>query len=95
MALRPLEEGRVHVLGELMEKDLVLGAPPLFVHEHGSPHSAQVVSGVSKEDDIAVRTRAFAMDELHYGTMAASCLDFNAKMTTTAPVAAGQGCVSN
>ena len=40
-------------------------------------------------EDIFERTRAFAMDELHYDTMAASYLDFNAKMITTAPEAAG------
>ena len=52
-----------------------------------------LVSGVTK-DDIFGMTRAFAMDELHYDTMAASCLDFNAKMITTALGAAGRECVS-
>ena len=56
--------------------------------------SGSTLSGVTMED-IFERTRAFAMDELHYDTMAASCLDFNAKMTTTAPEAAGRECVSN
>ena len=57
-------------------------------------YCSALVSGVSKEGDIFERTRAFAMDELHYDTMAASCLDFNAKTITTAPEAAGQACVS-
>jgi len=55
--------------------------------------SGSALSGVTMED-IFERTRAFAMDELHYDTMAASCLDFNAKMITTALEAAGRECVS-
>ena len=55
--------------------------------------SGSALSGVTMED-IFERTRAFAMDELHYDTMAAPCLDFNAKMTTTALGAAGRECAS-
>ena len=53
-----------------------------------------LVSGVTK-DDIFERTRAFAMDKLHYDTMASACLDSNARMITTAVEAAGRKCVSN
>ena len=52
-----------------------------------------LVSGVTRESIFGM-TRAFAMDELHYDTVAASCLDFNAKMITTALEAAGRKCVS-
>ena len=58
-----------------------------------TPGSA-LVSGVTKGVGILSGTRAFAMDELHYDTMAAPCLDFNAKTITTAPGAAGRECVS-
>ena len=52
-----------------------------------------LVSGVTKED-IFERTRAFAMDELHYDSMAAYSLHFDAMMITTAPEAAGRECAS-
>ena len=66
---------------------------PLQVVKVWAASGSALVSGVTK-DGIFGMTCAFAMDELHYDTMAASCLDFNAKMTTTALEAAGRECVS-
>ena len=57
-----------------------------------TPGSA-LVSGVTTEDTFE-GTRTLAMDEPHYGNMAAPCLDFNSKVITTAPEAAERECVS-
>jgi hypothetical protein len=67
---------------------------PVGVMRMWATSGSALVSGVTKED-IFERTRAFAMDKLHYDTMAAACLDFNARMITTAVEAAGRKCVSN
>ena len=66
---------------------------PLGVMRMWVTSGSALVSGVTKKSTFG-RTRAFAMDELHYDTMAAPCLDFNAKVTNTAPEAAGRECVS-
>ena len=66
---------------------------PLQVMKMWAASGSALVSGVTREDIFGM-TRAFAMDELHYDTMAASCLDFNAMMITSALEATGQECVS-
>jgi len=66
---------------------------PLQVMKIWAASGSALVSGVTREDIFGM-TRAFAMDDLHYGTMAAPFLDFNAKVITTAPEAAGRECVS-